>query len=170
MDAWIKLEDADVRASLLNLIALGQNPAPAMADIAALGESSTRMRFRTQIAPDGSRWKPSLRAQIAGGNTLTKDGHLSGSISSRSGRDFAEWGVNRIYAAIHQFGGVIKAKTKNALRFMLAGGGFITVRQVRIPARPYLGVSDDDRGDILDILQRRISAQLVHVQGGLNAG
>lgn len=155
MDAWMKLDDAEIRAGLMNLIAFGRDPSPAMADIAALGESSTRMRFRTQTGPDGTRWKPSLRAQISGGRTLTKDGHLSGSVGSGSGRDYAEWGVNRIYAAIHQFGGVIKALGR-ALRFRLATGGFVTVRQVRIPARPYLGVSDEDRGDILNLLQSRI--------------
>ena len=158
MHARIEIDDDQLRGALLRLMALGNNPAPAMQDIAALGESSTRLRFRTQTGPDGMRWKPSLRAQMSGGNTLTRDGHLSGSINKRSGADFAEWGVNRIYAAIHQFGGVIRAKSAGALKFRLPGGGFAVVKAVRMPARPFLGVSDDDRRDILDILERRINA------------
>lgn len=158
----VTLEDAEVLAALQRLIAFGHNPAPALHDIATLGESSTRLRFRTQTGPDGQRWKPSLRAQMSGGRTLTQDGHLAGSISSNAGKDFAEWGVNRIYAAIHQFGGVIKAKG-GALRFRLPGGGFAVVKQVTMPARPFLGVSEGDRTDILDILQARI-------QGAAHAG
>lgn len=156
MDLRVQIDDTEIRGALLRLLALGNNPAPAMQDIASVGESATRLRFRTQIGPDGKRWKPSLRAQIQGGRTLTKDGHLSGSVSASHGRDYAEWGVNRIYAAIHQFGGVIRAKSAGALKFKLPGGGFAVVKAVRMPARPYLGVNDTDRRDILDILSRRI--------------
>ena len=161
-----QIDDAQLHAGLRSLIALGRDTGPVMADITAIGESSTRMRFRTETGPDGQKWKPSLRARITGGRTLTKDGHLSGSISGRHGRDFAEWGVNRIYAAIHQFGGEIRAKD-GSLRFRLANGGFATVQKVTMPARPFLGISDDDRDDILDIIQARIQAR---TQGGAHAG
>lgn len=156
MDAWGRVEDAEVLGALRRLIALGRSPAPVLREIAALGESSTRLRFRTQRGPDGQAWKPSLRAQLTGGRTLTQAGHLSGSISSNAGNDYAEWGVNRIYAAIHQIGGTIRAKS-GALKFRLANGAFAVVKAVRMPARPYLGVNDDDRNDILAIISRRLS-------------
>lgn len=141
----IRVEHNDqlIRGALLNLIALGQNPAEAMRDIATLGENTTRERFRTETGPDGVRWRPSLRVQINGGRTLTKDGHLGDSVSSRSTSKYAEWGVNRIYAAIHQFGGQ-------------AGRGLRT----KIVARSYLGISPGDETDILDILWRRIDGLL----------
>ena len=161
-----QIDDAQLHAGLRSLIALGRDAGPVMADIATLGERSTRRRFDTESGPDGQKWKPSLRARIPGGRTLTKDGHLVGSISGRHGRDFAEWGVNRIYAAIHQFGGEIRAKG-GSLRFRLANGGFATVQKVTMPARPFLGISDDDRDDILDIIQARIQAR---TQGGAHAG
>lgn len=156
MDFRYGLDDGQVRGALLRLMALGNNPRPALLDIAALGESSTRLRFRLQRGPDGQQWKPSIRAQVTGGRTLTKDGHLSGSIGSNVGKDFAEWGVNRIYARIHQDGGVIKAKSGGALKFRIPGGGFAVVKAVRMPARPYLGVNDDDRDDMLDIVESHI--------------
>lgn len=163
MDFRGEIDDSQIRGALKRLLDIGSHTAPTMGAIARLGENSTRMRFRTQTGPDGKRWKPSLRAQLQGGNTLTKDGHLSGSISSNYGKDFAEWGVNRIYAAIHQFGGVIRAKSSGALKFMLPGGGFAIVQAVRMPARPYLGISEADRSDILDVFERRISS----VAGGV---
>lgn len=156
MDLDVKVDDAQVLGAIHRLLALGGNATPVMRDIAALGENSTRMRFRTETGPDGKRWKPSLRAQIHGGRTLTKDGHLSGSISSNAGSDFAEWGVNRIYAAIHQFGDTIRPKKAGSLRFRLANGAFATVKKVTIPDRPFLGVDDNDRNDILDLVQARL--------------
>lgn len=154
----IKVEDAGVLAALRSLAGRLADPTPINEEIAALGESSTRLRFRTATGPDGTPWKPSLRATVSGGRTLTRDGHLSGSISARHGRDFAEWGVNRIYAAIHQFGGTIRPKNGKALRFALAGGGFATVKSVTMPARPFLGLSDDDKADIADLIGRRLAA------------
>lgn len=147
------IDDGQVMGALRKLIALGTDATPAMREIADLGESATRMRFRLQRGPDGQQWKPSLRAKLVGGKTLTKDGHLSGSISGHAGRDFAEWGVNRIYARIHQEGREIRGKN-GPLKFRLPNGAFAVVKAVRMPARPYLGVNDDDRDDILDVLQR----------------
>lgn len=153
----IEVTDASLLAALLRLAGAMADPAPIMADVAALGKSTTRLRFRTQTGPDGKPWQPSLRAQITGGRTLTQDRHLLESISSRSGRDWAEWGANRIYAAIHQFGGVIRARNAKALRFALAGGGFATVQSVKIPARPFLGLSTDDVADIVHLIETRLA-------------
>lgn len=136
---------------------MGANPQPLLQDIAFLGENSTRERFRSQTGPDGARWKPSLRAQLAGGKTLTKDGHLGDSLGSRADDKEAVWGVNRIYAAIHQFGGTIRAKGARGLRFAIPGLGWRTVRQVSIPARPFLGLSDADRQDILELASDHLS-------------
>lgn len=133
---------------------------PLLADIAFLGENSTRERFRSQAGPDGARWKPSLRAQLRGGKTLTKDGHLGDSISSGVEGKSAVWGVNRIYAAIHQFGGTIRAKSSRGLRFAIPGFGWRSVRQVSMPARPFLGLSATDQYDILGLVQEHLSSLL----------
>lgn len=148
-----RIDDEDVTRAIRKLVDLGEDPTPIMRGIAAIGENSTRERFETETAPDGTRWKPSIRARMTGGRTLTRDGHLSGSITSGYGRDHAEWGSNRIYAGIHQGGGEIRAKGGGYLRFRLAGGGFRTVKSVTIPARPFLGLADIDKTDILDLVQ-----------------
>lgn len=155
-----ELQDERVRAAFGAFLRLSEDASPIMADIATIGESSTRERFDTEEAPSGSKWEKSLRARISGGKTLTAAGHLGDSVASRSERTSAEWGVNRIYAAIHQFGGVIKARAAKALRFRLASGEFVTTRQVRMPARPYLGISAGDEADILAAIERRIEGTL----------
>lgn len=157
MDAWISIDDAQIRASLMQLIALGRDASPVMSTISDALRNGTIQRFRTETGPDGVKWKPSLRAQISGGRTLTRDGHLSGVfLSSRFGSHFAEVGNNAKYAAIHQFGGVIRAKAGGALRFRLANGAYAIVKKVTIPARPFMGFSDDDKTDVLDIIRKSI--------------
>lgn len=54
------------------------------------------------------------------------------------------WGVRDVvYARIHELGGVIKPKNAKALRFRLDDGTFAVVKQVKIPARPYLRPAAD---------------------------
>jgi phage virion morphogenesis protein len=155
----VDVQDNAIRHELTRLIALGKNPAEAMRDIATYGAASTRERFKLQIDPDGNRWKPSLRVQLRGGLTLTKDGHLGNSITSRSSRAVAEWGSNRVYAGIQHFGGVIKPKAGGSLRFRLASGAFVTAKEVTLPARAYIGVNDENGADILDLLQHRVEGR-----------
>lgn len=135
----------------------GGHPRPLVQQIAFLGENSTRARFATQTDPDGQRWKPSLRVQLNGGKTLTKDGHLGDSITSRADDDAAEWGTNRIYAAVHQFGATIRAKAGKYLRFPVPGFGWVSKAQVTITARRFLGLSREDEADILGLASRYIS-------------
>jgi phage gpG-like protein len=46
---------------------------------------------------------------------------------------------NLVYAAIHEFGGVIKPKNPDGyLRFKTKDGQWVTTKEVTIPARPYV--------------------------------
>lgn len=82
----------------------------------------------------------------------------------------ARVGTNIVYAAIHQFGGAIKRPARQAkIRLRKVGGQtrFAASRHKRaadrdvtipahtivMPARPYLGFSDDDRREILAIAE-----------------
>ena len=92
-------------------------------------------------------------AEEPDGRTLVDRGDLRGSVTYRVLGDGAvEVGAAREYAAIHQMGGTITAKGK-ALRFRLATSAFVNVRSVRIPARPYLGISAEDREEIVGTVE-----------------
>lgn len=151
----IDVDDRRIQDALTRLIETGQNLEPIMEDIATYGENSTRDRFRTETAPDGSKWRPNQR----GGKILKQQMHLLDSITRDSGDNFAEWGSDTsvIYAAIHQFGGVIRPKNKPYLTFKVPGGGFRRVKQVTIPARPFVGINADDEANILDIITNNIA-------------
>jgi phage virion morphogenesis protein len=137
------------------LAAAARDLRPALDDIGAELESTTVERFQTNVAPDGHAWPQSLRARETGGRTLVERGYLRDSVSYRvDGQDAVEVGAGGIagaYAAIHQVGGTITAKGK-ALKFRLATGAFVQVRSVRIPPRPYLGLSAADEVAIPEIV------------------
>jgi phage virion morphogenesis protein len=94
--------------------------------------SSAKERFEKGVEPSGAPWLPSERVKKSGGQTLIKDSHLRKSITHEAGDDYVVVGTpNEKYGAIHQFGG--------------AGAG-----KPGIPARPYIGVSEDDMEEIGD--------------------
>lgn len=112
---------------------------------------NTLERFRSEKDPEGNAWKPTKR----GGNILVKTSHLRDFIVSDSDETEVVIGTNTKYAAIHQFGGEIKAKTQKYLRFKV-GNNWISKESVNIPARPYLGISGKDEEDISLIFGKMI--------------
>ena len=103
---------------------------------------SIQQRFSEGVSPSGERW--------AKGSHLTKDGHLKSSMTYHVSNGEVEVGTNVIYAAIHNFGGVIKAKNGKALAFNI-GGKDIFVKSVTMPQREFMGFSSDDKLNIEDI-------------------
>lgn len=129
------------------------DPRPMLEDIARYGEESTRLRFLDEIDPDGRPWEPSLRAKTQGGQTLTDTSRLVKSLTSEATANEAIWGTNTIYAPPHQFGATIKPKNGKYLKFSIPGLGFRTVDEVTIPARPFIGINDDDQDNIAGIAE-----------------
>ncbi len=128
---------------------------------------STQRRFETETEPSGGPWPPSIRARMMGGRTLTQSGRLVRSITHEASDNSVAVGTNVIYAAIHQIGGKITAKTAKGLRFRLPGGaGSRTVKSVTIPARPFLGLSGEDEGVIKQLVARWLGAS----EGGGDVG
>ncbi|MBI3771465.1 MAG: phage virion morphogenesis protein [Gammaproteobacteria bacterium] len=156
--AKLIVHDEEVRAALRKLQALDRQAM--LAEIGSYVVSATKARFRKSEAPDGSKWQPlsyvtklariggrkafkkrgglTSRAQRTLGNMLPliDRGHLMGSITYNVSGDSVAIGTNRKYGAIHQFGD-------------MAGRG----RKVKIPARPFLGLSRTDRIEVDHIMR-----------------
>lgn len=127
--------------------------------MAAIGEGlreSTVRRFETSTGPDGKRWKTSIRAKETGGKTLIQTARLRNSIHTEYDESGVAVGTNDIRAATHQFGDsgrVIRPRKKRLLRFRIKGQ-WVSVKKVSvdIPARPFLGISEEDDEEIRTIL------------------
>lgn len=94
---------------------------------------STKARFVTMTAPDGTAWQPLSPAYYAAkprnkNLILTLNGYLRRSIYSIRGEDTVTIGSNIPYAMTHQFG------------------------RGNIPARPFIGLSRDDENYISERL------------------
>lgn len=130
---------------------------PVMRAIGAGLVSSAQDRMDDGVGPDGGAWAPLNPVYAAGkkGPGILREramrGGLQGSITYRAGAAQVAVGSNKIYAAIHQEGGVIYPKGSGRLVFRL-GNRVVHARSVTIPARPYLGISSDDRDMILDVV------------------
>lgn len=105
--------------------------------------------------------RPWLKNQLRGGQTMRDTGRLLNSIApSQVTPDGFRLSTNVKYAAIHNYGGIIKAKTSKGLVFRLRVGtvafgvrgqrlkrtrGFyrwVRVMQVRIPRRSFLPIGN----------------------------
>lgn len=137
------------------------------ADIGRQLVVSAQSRFAAEKDPDGSPWPVSMRAALDGGKTLTHTARLKNSITSEAGDREVAVGTNAIYAAIHQFGGVIKAKTAKGLKFRPAGGnGFVTVMSVTMPKRAFLGLDQDDEAYIAKTAAKFMAQALGQTDAG----
>jgi phage virion morphogenesis protein len=154
----ISWREEAVVAALRDLAATLKHPKRVMADIGRSLRASTLERFRTERDPDDRAWIPSRRrAEGSPRPTLTLSARLRSSISSRATDSEVRIGTNVIYAATHQFGGTIRPKTAKALVFALPSGQWVQAKAVTIPARPFLGVSADDRQEIVAIVRDAVA-------------
>jgi phage virion morphogenesis protein len=115
--------------------------------------STTHERFRNGRAPNGSKWKRGLKGT---GQTLVQSRLLRNSVTKRFSREGVEVGTNIKYARIHQKGGTIRAKKAKFLRFKV-GSRWAMKKSVKIPARPFIGISADDKQEIMRLFRETIS-------------
>lgn len=143
-------------ARLGDIAARAEHPRGLWDAIGAALVTSTQMRFERGEAPDGSPWPPSLRALAQGGKTLIDSARLFQSLTHLPSDRGVEVGTNVVYAASHQFGATISPKAGEFLTFKVAGQ-WARKRQVTIPARPFLGLDDDDEREVLQIAEEWIA-------------
>ncbi|WP_035296199.1 phage virion morphogenesis protein [Brevibacillus thermoruber] len=122
---------------------------------------STKERFKTGIAPDGSPWPKSKRAEREGGKTLVRKARLRNSITFRASARQVEWGTNVPYAKTHNNGEeikehVVQAKNRRSLRFFVNGQAIfrrkVTIPKFKMPKRQFIGLSEDDEREIREII------------------
>jgi phage virion morphogenesis protein len=139
----IEYDDHEVQQLLRRLVERTQDLEPVFADIGGHLTRSHDERFGLQVSPDGEPWEalsPGYQARKPKNQDkiLTLDGNLRGTLHYKALADQLLFGTNLIYGATHHFGDPLR----------------------NIPERPFLGISDDDRDAILDIIREHIQAAL----------
>lgn len=156
-------------AGLRGLDAGMRDTTPLMAQLSEFLWRSTGERFKTQTDPDGDPWQALSPRYLAAksrntNRILTLRGYLRNSVVKQHDAKTARVGSNSVYAAIHQFGGstsahLIEPRYKKALAFGGAVRKSVQHPGSNVPARPFLGLSDADEKEIveiaLDFLRRR---------------
>lgn len=113
-DIRVQVDDAAIRRAVERLrlgLPLGGRMRPFWERVGRALKTSVQMRFRMQVGPDGSPWKQSWRAKNEGGQTLSLSRRLRNSVTYEATETSASVGTNVAYAAMHQFGGIIRAKS-----------------------------------------------------------
>ena len=146
MDIDVTYDDREVQRALNRLIAAGGDLGAAMREIAGHLSDSVAEAFAQEAAPEGAPWAPlkpatvrdRRRRRYGEGPILERSGTLAGSILAESDKESAVAGTNLIYAATHHFGDPRRG----------------------IPARPYLGVTEEHREMIVNAIRRHFEAAL----------
>ena len=111
-------------------LSLSDNRYLLMKQLAGTMHHAVRQNFKQGGRP---KW---LGIKYRNGKPLIDTGALRDNINQAYDNDTALVGTNMVYAAIHNFGG-------------MAGRN----RKVRIPARPFLVLTNEDKQDLMDDVQ-----------------
>lgn len=157
-ESAIRIDDKAITGKLREIQRKTGKLEPALKIIGERMIRHTDDRFENERDPDGKPWAPlreSTRKQKKNPKILSESGHLRGSIRYQAEGNRLRVGTNKVYGAVHQLGGkphMIKPKNKKALSWPGAQHPVKKVNHPGIQARPYLGIGDEDRKDILEVL------------------
>lgn len=126
---------------------------PVFNDIGEYVVEATKKRFTISTAPDGTKWQPKSAATIAR-YQARKDGNRPKPLIGPSGRLGRE--INKLatrdqveIGSALEYSGVMQDRAAQGAFGTAANGS--PIPWGRIPARVWLGLSDDDNRNILDI-------------------
>ncbi|MEZ5752850.1 MAG: phage virion morphogenesis protein [Paracoccaceae bacterium] len=151
----VEFNDAEVLSALDRVARAVTDMTPVMEDIGEEMVDTTKNRFVTGTSPDGSAWAPKSAATIAAYERRDDPvdmrplwgptGDLHSNFAWEAGPGEVSWGTNVIYAAVQHFGAAQGAFGRSSRGGPIPWGA--------IPARPFMGVSEEDRSGILAALE-----------------
>lgn len=168
----IEIDNRAVLDALQALAGRVNNLAPALSEIGERLTETTQARFDTSTGPDGQRWEPNSQATILDYLRGPKDAPRSGIYGKKTGKLTAKGTGYAMSKKPLVASGVLQ---DTILSQLIPGGVAIGTdrfadewdagaavhqfgsRDGKIPARPFLGVSDADERSILEILSGYLS-------------
>ena len=161
-----------------------EDPAPILEEVSHVLRAGVISRFRSKTTPTGRPWKPTKRSRRKGRKSILVDrGVLRDSIEVSIREDKLYVGTDVWYGRLHQEGGKSTAtyrqkaqsligsisfrtiatkrgrslKIRSILKRLLGGAAGRKARNVRLPARKFLGVSKRERKRTTQILIDKLS-------------
>ena len=142
----IKIDDKEIQKYLQKLVSKTENLRPLMKNIAGIMMDSVEENFEKEGRPE--KWQGIAKSTIKQrtkkgywpGRILQVRGELAASITSKYDENSALVGTNKVYAAIHQFGGDAGRNKK-----------------VEIPVRPYLKLGETEKTEIIHEIQNYLT-------------
>lgn len=151
-----------IRSALERIADIGRNPSAVLDAVGNSILNNTRRRMEQGVDPHGVRWDSYAPLNPIYASTKEGPGILRGpnfsttglyrSLTKQARGNTLVWGSALPYARIHQMGGIIQPKNKRWLSFEM-GGRLWHLDSVEIPARPYLGFTEEDREDLMGELE-----------------
>ena len=163
----LEINDAQVRAAFVSLGAALTDMHQPMDEIGQTMVLSTKTRMQAGVSPDGTPFAPRSAVTLAryaaqgkkyGPKPLWLTGTTRQNIAHAATSDSVSWGSNAIQAAVMHFGaeqgefGAAIGRTKPSEKRPKSQDYFTPIPWGRIPARPFVGLSEQDGTDITDIV------------------
>lgn len=175
----VEIDALDTPAAIARLESALNNPKSLLRELGDYLIDSTKDRFGAQTAPDGTPWQALTprylkRKHRNKDKILTLRGYLRSTIAYQlEGQGTVAVGSALKYAAIHQLGGTIERKerqaeifrrqnkagklsrlfTKKKNKTAVATKVTIGAHTIAMPARPFLGLSEADRASLSERTQ-----------------
>lgn len=141
--AFVEVDARNVELALGKLAAAAGNVRPALVEIGDHMIDWHQQRWDRQVDPDGRRWEAlspryQRRKKKHKDRILLLDEILRDTLHYQADADSLQFGTSREYGATHQFGDPRR----------------------NIPARPFLGISEEDEREITEILAEHLNRTL----------
>lgn len=168
--------ESAVMQALARLSNFDQSKADLFGKIGNAIVSNIRSRWERGEGLEG-KWRLSGRVMREGGTTLRKNSHLLDSMTSNVLPNGVEIGTDKVYAAIHHFGGEIhyegrmrRTYFRQDQRTGLVGNKFVRkarsnfmqesmgkAYKVNMPRRPFLGLTESDELEVMDLIVEHLT-------------
>ena len=153
----MEFNDGEARLVLAQIEAALTDMTPLMRDLGDMLVQSTQDRMLRGEQPDGTSFAPRSAVTLARyaklglsyGAPLNQSGEMRGQIAFDAGADYVEVGSNAIQAAVMQFGAAQGEFGASIGKDKLGRDHFHTIPWGDIPARPFIGLSDEDQTNIV---------------------
>ncbi|MDP8162812.1 phage virion morphogenesis protein [Pasteurella skyensis] len=165
----ITLNDTQAKQQLKEIAVSLRKPEKMYGVIGETLKKIHTQRFKDEKSPDGKKWQElsSITKKIKeekgkSKKILRQDGYLSDLLAYNYNHQGVEFGSTLKYARLHQYGATIRPKHSSVLAFGSNKNPHFA-KQVIIPARPWLGLNQNNEDLLVSKARSVLSRQIAQI-------